>query len=162
MTRRAIRGHIPWTNVDARLRAARSIWIATTRPDGRALVAPVWFWWAGDVDPPRLYFITARGTHKARALARQPWVEAHLGDGDDVVLVRGPATIVPDRAETDVVDGAYRTKYVDPGSGAVASVYDNPADNVYRLDPVGVVAWSYGTVGTWTEWRFGASRSGGR
>ena len=32
-----IRGHIPWSNVDARMRAARSIWLATTRRDGRAI-----------------------------------------------------------------------------------------------------------------------------
>ena len=149
------RGHIPWSTVDARLHAARSIWLATTRPDGRALVAPVWFCWDGEAESPRLYFITARGTHKARNLAAQPWVEAHLGDGDDVVLVRGRVTIVRDRAESDAVDAAYRSKYVDPGSGERASVYDNPADDVYRLDPERVIAWSYGTVGTWTEWRFG-------
>jgi nitroimidazol reductase NimA-like FMN-containing flavoprotein (pyridoxamine 5'-phosphate oxidase superfamily) len=152
--RKAIRGHIPWSTVDARLRAERSIWLATARADGRPLVAPTWFWWDGDVDPPRLYFITARPTLKARNLARQSWVEAHLGDGDEVVIVRGPATIARDRAETDRVDAAYRAKYVDPGSGAQASVYDNPEDDVYRLEPERVIAWSYGTMGHWTEWRF--------
>jgi nitroimidazol reductase NimA-like FMN-containing flavoprotein (pyridoxamine 5'-phosphate oxidase superfamily) len=151
-----VRGHIPWATVDARLRAGRSIWLATTRGDGRALVAPVWFWWRGDADPPRLYFITARPTLKARNLARESWVEAHLGDGDEVVMLRGRASIVTDRAETDVVDAAYRAKYVDPGSGARASVYDNPEDDFYRLEPERVIAWSYGTVGTWTEWRFGS------
>jgi nitroimidazol reductase NimA-like FMN-containing flavoprotein (pyridoxamine 5'-phosphate oxidase superfamily) len=155
MTREPVRGHIPWSTVDAHLRSGRSIWLATTRADGRALAAPVWFWWAGEADPPRLYFITARGTLKARNLARESWVEAHLGDGDEVVLVRGRATVVGDRGETDRVDAAYRAKYVDPGSGAQASVYDNPEDDVYRLDPERVIAWSYGTVGTWTEWRFG-------
>jgi hypothetical protein len=82
-------------------------------------------------------------------------VEAHLGDGDDVVIIRGRATIVDDRAETDRVDAEDRAKYVDPYSGAQASVYDNPDDDVYRLEPERVIAWSYGTVGTWTEWRFG-------
>jgi nitroimidazol reductase NimA-like FMN-containing flavoprotein (pyridoxamine 5'-phosphate oxidase superfamily) len=161
MDRRAVRGHIPWSTVDARLEAGRSIWLATSRRDGRALVAPVWFWWdagLGARDDPRLYFITARPTLKARNLAHEPWVEAHLGDGDDVVILRGPATKVADRAETDRVDEAYRAKYVDPHSGARASVYDNPADDVYRLEPERVIAWSYGTVGTWTEWRFTARR----
>ena len=152
---RPIRGHIPWSSIGARLSSARSIWLALSRPDGRALVAPVWFWWADDAESPVLYFITARGTLKARCLARESWVEAHLGDGDDVVILRGRATIVQDRAETDTVDAGYRSKYVDPGSGAQASVYDNPADDVYRLDLERVIAWSYGTVGTWTEWRFG-------
>jgi nitroimidazol reductase NimA-like FMN-containing flavoprotein (pyridoxamine 5'-phosphate oxidase superfamily) len=151
--RSPVRGHIPWSNVDARLRAARSIWLATTRPDGRAMVAPVWFWWDGDVEPPRLYFITARGTHKSRHLAAQAWVEVHLGDGDDVVIVRGRAALVDDADEQARVDAAYRAKYVDPHSGAEASIHDNPADDLYGVAIERVIAWFYGTVGTWTEWR---------
>jgi nitroimidazol reductase NimA-like FMN-containing flavoprotein (pyridoxamine 5'-phosphate oxidase superfamily) len=150
----AHRGHIPWETIDLRLRAGRSIWIATTRPDGRAMVAAVWYSWDGDRDPPALYFITARSTEKARNLAKTDWTEAHLGDADDVVIVRGRARIVADAPERDRVDAAYRAKYVDPNSGARASVYDNPEDDVYRLDASRVIAWSYGTVGTWTEWRF--------
>ena len=117
------------------------------------MVAPVWFWWDGDPEPPRLFFITARSTHKARNLVRQDWVEAHLGDGDDVVIVRGRASIVTDPGERDRIDAAYRAKYVDPHSGARASIFDNPADDLYRIDIERVLAWSYGTVGTWTEWR---------
>jgi nitroimidazol reductase NimA-like FMN-containing flavoprotein (pyridoxamine 5'-phosphate oxidase superfamily) len=153
----ARRGHIPWETTDLRLRAGRSIWLATSRPDGRAMVAPVWYVWEGDRPDPRLYFITARPTHKARNLAANDWVEAHLGDGDDVIILRGRATRVGDAEETSRVDAAYRARYVDPGSGARASVHDNPQDDLYRLTVERVIAWSYGTVGTWTEWRFQAS-----
>jgi nitroimidazol reductase NimA-like FMN-containing flavoprotein (pyridoxamine 5'-phosphate oxidase superfamily) len=150
----AVRGHIPWATVDLGLRAGRSIWLATSRPDGRALVAPVWYWWDGDAGHPSLYFITARSTHKARSLAAHDWVEAHLGDGDDVIIVRGRASIVLDPGEQETVDSAYRARYVDPHSGARASIHDNPDDDLYRLAASRVIAWSYGTVGTWTEWRF--------
>jgi nitroimidazol reductase NimA-like FMN-containing flavoprotein (pyridoxamine 5'-phosphate oxidase superfamily) len=152
---RPVRGHIPWMTVDARLHAARSIWLATARPDGRPMVAPVWFAWDSEVTPPRLYFMTARPTRKARNLAHESWVEAHLGDGDDVVILRGRTSVVADRDEKDRVDAAYRSRYVDPHSGTRASVYDNPADDVYRVHLETVIAWSYGVVGTWTEWRFG-------
>jgi hypothetical protein len=118
------------------------------------MVAPVWFWWDGDARPPRLYFITARTTAKARNLAHIDWAEAHLGDGDDVVIVRGRVRITVDPAELQRVDAAYRHRYVDPVSGARASIHDNPDDDLYRVDPERVIAWSYGTVGTWTEWRF--------
>jgi nitroimidazol reductase NimA-like FMN-containing flavoprotein (pyridoxamine 5'-phosphate oxidase superfamily) len=117
------------------------------------MVAPVWFCWAGDAKPARLYFITARGTHKARNLVGQDWVEAHLGDGDDVVMIRGRASIVTDDEEQARVDAAYRAKYVDPHTGARASIHDNPADDLYRVAIERLIAWSYGTVGTWTEWR---------
>jgi hypothetical protein len=42
-------GHIPWINVDSRLRALREIWIATASPRGRPDAVPVWFWWDGNV-----------------------------------------------------------------------------------------------------------------
>ncbi|HEX6035406.1 MAG TPA: hypothetical protein VFY83_13255 [Anaerolineales bacterium] len=29
------RGHIPWNKIESWLRAFRSIWVSTTRPDGR-------------------------------------------------------------------------------------------------------------------------------
>jgi hypothetical protein len=118
------------------------------------MVAPLWFWWAGDLVPPALYFITARSTQKARNLAHAEWVELHLGDGDEVAIVRGRARIVTDRSEAARVDAAYRARYVDPHTGARASIHDNPADDLYRVSVERVIAWSYGTVGTWTEWRF--------
>jgi nitroimidazol reductase NimA-like FMN-containing flavoprotein (pyridoxamine 5'-phosphate oxidase superfamily) len=151
---RAVRGHLSWAWVTGQLRASRSIWLATARPGGGPHVMPLWFWWDEPADPPRLYFITARGTQKARNLAARPTAIAHLGDGDDVVIVSGPVAVVTQRSESDRVDAAYREKYVDPHTGARASVYDNPLDDVYRLDVERVVAWMYGVVGTWTEWRF--------
>jgi hypothetical protein len=147
-----IRGHLPWEGVDLRLRSVRSVIIATTRPDGRPHALPVWCWWAAG----RLYFITARSTQKARNLAHQPWAVAHAGDGDDVLLVEGPVSRVTDAAEQRAVDAAYRAKYVDPVSGARASIHDNPADDLYRLDARRVVTWMYGTVAGWTEWRLAA------
>ena len=38
-------GAVPLTQVDATLRAARTIWLATTTPEGDPHVAPVWFLW---------------------------------------------------------------------------------------------------------------------
>jgi Pyridoxamine 5'-phosphate oxidase len=150
-----MRGHVPWQTVDLKLRAGRSIWLVTTRPDGRALVAPVWYWWSGDGASPALYFLTSRTTQKARNLAANDWAEAAFGDGDEVVIVRGRAAALIDPGQIARVDQAYREKYVDPVSGARASVYDNPLDDLYQLAVERVIAWSYGTVAGWTEWRFG-------
>jgi hypothetical protein len=112
---------------------------------------PTWFWWAGN---GRLYFITAQGTQKARNLTQQQWVVAHIGDGDDVLLAEGPVEVVAPGEEAAGVDAGYRAKYIDPVSGGRASVFDNPADRIYRIGVVRVVTWMYGTVGGWTEWRF--------
>jgi pyridoxine/pyridoxamine 5'-phosphate oxidase len=144
-----VRGHLEWEAADLRLSAGRSLLLSTTRPDGRPHAMPVWFVWLDR----RLYFITSRSTQKARNLAGQAWAVAHLGDGDEVLMVEGPVRRVADDDEAGRVDAAYRAKYVDPVSGARASIDDNPADDLYRLDPARVVTWMYGTVAGWTEWR---------
>jgi PPOX class probable F420-dependent enzyme len=142
-------GHIPWRVVDLTLLATRSIWISTTRPDGRPHAMPVWFWWDGrDV-----HFITQRSTQKARNLAHGPWVIVHAGDGDDAVILEGRADVVTDQDELVRIDAGYREKYVDPGSGETATIF-NEGDDCYRFRGEHVMAWLYGTIGTRTDWRF--------
>jgi PPOX class probable F420-dependent enzyme len=142
-------GHIPWRTVDVTLQASRSIWLSTTRPDGRPHAMPVWFWWDGR----DLFFITQRSTQKARNLARQAWVVAHAGDGDDVVVLEGPADVVTDRAELERIDAGYADKYVAPETGEHATVF-NEGDDCYRIRVRHVMAWIYGTIGHRTDWRF--------
>ena len=142
------RGYIPWSKIENWLRAARSIWVSTTRPDGRPHVVPVWFIW----DDSHLYFISAGNLQKSKNLAHQSWAVVHLGDGDDVVILQGPAKIVTDREETERADAVYRAKYVDPGSGAQATVFE-PDANLYRVDVRHIMAWEYGTVANRTDWK---------
>ncbi|HEX6508496.1 MAG TPA: pyridoxamine 5'-phosphate oxidase family protein [Chloroflexota bacterium] len=108
-------GHIPWGVVDRWLYATRSLWISTTRPDGRPHAMPVWFTWDGRM----LYFATHETSQKAKNLAWQPEVVIHLGDGDDVVVLEGRTEIVTDRRELESVNAARAEKYVDrfPGPG---------------------------------------------
>ena len=146
-------GHIPWRKVDLWLQAHRSIWLATTRPDRRPHAAPVWYVWDGAGTAKRLYFLTGRGTQKARNLARELWVVAHLLDGDDTLILEGPVAIVTDPDERRRVATAYAEKYVDPRSGVRATI-DNPEDSLYRLDVQKVMVWEYGVVATRTDWTF--------
>ncbi|MFN8514036.1 MAG: TIGR03618 family F420-dependent PPOX class oxidoreductase [Thermomicrobiales bacterium] len=142
-------GHIPWRKVDLPLQAQRAIWIGTTRPDGRPHAMPVWFCWDG----ASIYFVTKRATQKARNLAREPWVVAHLGDGDDTIVLEGPAEVVTDEAERERIEALYRDKYVDPHSGARATIHEAGAD-LYRVRVRRVMTWEYGIVATRTDWRF--------
>ena len=142
-------GHIPWRVVDVHLVAARSIWISTTRPDGRPHAIPVWFWWDGH----DVHFITQRSTQKARNIAHESWVVVHAGDGDDAIILEGRVEVVVDADELARIDAGYREKYVDPGSGATATIF-NEGDDCYRVRVEHVMAWLYGTVGTRTDWRF--------
>jgi PPOX class probable F420-dependent enzyme len=144
-------GHIPWSKIHNWLQAFRSIWVSTTRPDGRPHAVPVWYTWDGRY----LYFISDRRLQKARNLARQPWIVVHAGDGDDVVILEGTAKVATDRSELERVDAAYRAKYVDPGSGAQATIFE-PESDLYRVDVRRVMAWEYGTVAHRTDWSFEA------
>ena len=143
------RGFIPWNKIDTWLRAFRSIWVSTTRPDGRPHAVPVWYTWDGSA----LYFISARNLQKSRNLRRQPWIVVHAGDGDDVIIIEGSVEVVTDRAELERVDETYRAKYVDPGSGAQATIFEPEAD-LYRVNVKRIMAWEYGTVANRTDWIF--------
>ena len=142
-------GYLPWHKVDLPLRAGRSIWLSTTRPDGRPHAVPVWYVWDGR----HIYFISRRDMQKARNIARQPWVVVHAGDGGDVIVLQGPAVVVADQGERERVDALYADKYVDPHTGARDTIFHEGA-NLYRVDVRHVMAWEYGVVATRTDWRF--------
>jgi PPOX class probable F420-dependent enzyme len=142
-------GYIPWTKVDAYLRSFRSIWVSTTRPDGRPHAVPVWYLWDGK----SIYFVTKRLSQKGRNLALQPWIIVHAGDGDDAIILDGPVQVVEDPAEMQRVNAGYMEKYVDPHSGAKATIY-NEGDNLYRVDVKHAMMWEYGVVATRTDWYF--------
>lgn len=143
------RGFIPWSKIDNFLRAFRSIWLSTTRPDGRPHAVPVWYVWDGrDLD-----FISARNLQKSKNLASQPWIVVHAGDGDDVIILEGPGEIVTKQDELERVDAACRAKYVDPGSGAQATIFEPDVD-LYRVNLRRAMAWEYGTIANRTDWVF--------
>ena len=95
-------GFIPWSVVDLRMRAARTIWLATARPDGRAHAVPVWFVWRD----PAVYTISRFDLQKVVNLRHRSWAIAHLADGDDALILEGPAALVSEGAEVDAVDRA--------------------------------------------------------
>jgi hypothetical protein len=64
--------------------------------------------------------------------------------------LKGRAERVREAGELERVAAAYREKYVDPGSGAQAALTNE--DEVYRVTPRLVSAWSYSTAATRTEW----------
>ncbi len=144
---RTTRGHIPWSNVDARLRSARELWIATSSPRGRPDATPIWFWWDGGA----VYFTCAAVARKARNIAHEPEVVLLNGDGADPIILKGRAERVADGDELERVDRAYADKYVDPATGERATIFVAD-DHVYRVRPRLVSAWSYATAANRTDW----------
>lgn len=142
-------GFIPWRKIDLWLAGMRTIWISTTRPDGRPHATPVWFVWTDR----SVFFVTGRRTQKARNLTHESFVIAHAGDGDDAIILEGQSTIVTEQGELQRIDALYREKYVDPNSGAQATIF-NPDDDLYRVRIRHAMAWEYANVANRTDWYF--------
>ena len=116
----------------------------TTWPARRS---PWLFWWDGSA----VYFACAAQARKARNIAHEPEVVLHNGDGTDAIVIKGRAELVTERNELERVDEAYQAKYVDPHSGASATIF-SADDHVYRVRPRLVMAWSYADMTTRTDW----------
>jgi hypothetical protein len=135
---------LPWSHATERLARARNYWVATTRPDGRPHVVPVWGLWLDDA----FYFSTDPTSRKARNLTACPEVVVHLESGDDVVACEGAVERVPGAQLPAGFVNAYEAKY-----GFRLDVSD-PAFAFYRLRPRIVYAWLEADFPrTATRWR---------
>jgi general stress protein 26 len=139
-------GLLPWSWVDERMAKSRSYWIATTRPDGRPHVMPVWGIWLDGT----FYFGTERHSRKARNLAQNPELVVHLESGDEAVILEGVAEEVTDSALRKRCINASVDKYhYDPGP-------DNPDSPYYALRMRAAFAWLESDFpGSATRWLFG-------
>jgi PPOX class probable F420-dependent enzyme len=100
-------GLLDWDWATDRLTEARNYWVATTRPDGRPHVMPVWGLWRDNV----FYFSTSPTSKKARNLDSKPAVAVHLESGDEVVIIEGDAEHVDDAGLLQLLSEDYSRKY---------------------------------------------------
>ena len=80
--------------IDERLRSEPTVWLSSTRPDGRPHVVPVWFNWDGRV----FDLFSKPHAQKVRNLRERPAVMLAVGQPEaefDVELVEGTAAILP-------------------------------------------------------------------
>jgi len=101
------RGLLPWTWADERLTKGHNYWVATTRPDGRPHLMPVWgVWWKG-----AFWFSTGEKTVKARNLAANPHCVICPDRGDEAVILEGQAELVPASPALADLWKVYKQKY---------------------------------------------------
>lgn len=97
-------------HIAERLRDDLIIWLATTRPDGRPHLVPVWFLWDGEA-----ILIFSQPNQKLRNLRANPQVALSLDNtksGGDVVTIEGMAELPP-RGSLTVELAPYAEKYAD-------------------------------------------------
>lgn len=116
---------------------AEACWFSSTRPDGRAHLAPIWHvWHAG-----RAYVVTQDTSVRARNIAHHPYVSLALPDPLNVLIVEGTAAPAPHRL--DVLQALFMAKYK----------WDISTDEDYQLilevRPRKVLAWGKDGDGRW-------------
>jgi hypothetical protein len=133
-------GAWPWSWAEDLLTRAMRYALATTRPDGRPHLMPVWGLWHGGA----LWFSTGAASVKGTNLAANPACSAAVEIGPRGVVVEGSATRT---GPPSAVGAGYAAKY---GS-------DLPAgEPVYRLTPAVAFGLSdaEGEFARSTRWRF--------
>lgn len=135
-------GMLPWAWALERLLASHNYWLATTRPDGRPHLMPLWGLWDDDA----LYISTASSSRKAVNLYLQPACSISTQRADEAVIVEGRAEAVRDGARLAALLINYTAKY-DMGFPA-----DSP---VFCIRPRIVFGFTeYSLSESATRWRF--------
>ena len=73
----------------ARLRDEQNIWLATTRPDGRPHLTPIWFVYVDD----RFYVCTSSKAVKARNVRANAKASVALESGSQPMIAEGDARV---------------------------------------------------------------------
>jgi nitroimidazol reductase NimA-like FMN-containing flavoprotein (pyridoxamine 5'-phosphate oxidase superfamily) len=144
-------GLLPWSWARERLERSHDYWVATSSPDGRPHVTPVWGVWLDDV----LWFSSSRASRKARNLASQPYCAITTDNAYEPVVIEGEAERIDDLAEIRVFveqsNRKYKTDYP-------LEFFTQPSNACFRVRPV----WAFGLTeadftGSPTRWTFSRS-----
>src|SRR6185436_15610141 len=89
-------GLLAWADVEARLVASTSYWLATVRPDGRPHVVPRWGVWLDG----KFWYDGAPTTVHVRNLTENPACSLNLESGTEAVIVEGESQATSAPPET--------------------------------------------------------------
>jgi general stress protein 26 len=135
---------LAWAHAEHLLEQARSYWLATTNPDGRPHVTPLWGVWVDGA----LYFDGHPQTRWGRNLAANPNVSVHLESGSDVVILEGVA-------EDVTTDEALGTRITDAWTAKYGRLTPDPAGSgMFRMRPSVARGWSHESLNDGARWRF--------
>jgi hypothetical protein len=139
---------LSWESVESKLVEAKNYWLATTGPEGRPHVTPVWGVWREAV----LYFTGIPTARWARNLAENSAAAVHLESGSSVVIVDGVVVDIPaieDQEVADYIVAQWTAKY--------GTLVPDPADDgMYCLQAKRARAWTDFPADA-TKWAFGSN-----
>ena len=141
-------GLLAWSWAEDRLRRSHDYWVASTWPDGRPHVMPVWAVWHDRA----LWFSSSLRSRKARNLAADPRCAVTTDDALHPVVVEGTAMRV---THLDAIGGmlAVMNEKYDTGYGI--DFLDPAVNACFRVGPTWAFALDEGDfTGSPTRWRF--------
>lgn len=100
-------GLLPWEWAAERLSVSHNYLVATTRPDGRPHMMPVWGLWLDGA----FYFSTGRQSRKAKNLNANPHCVVSTERSEEAVIVEGVAQEIADPAQLQPFYESYKAKY---------------------------------------------------
>lgn len=144
------KGLLPWTWAVQKLKKSHNYWVATTRPDGRPHVMPVWGLWVAGV----FYFSTGRQSRKAQNLTQNPSCVVGTENAAEAVIVEGVAREVPDVSLRRKFIAACERKYKFDMSSFEGDIL-NLKEPIYAVQPsVAFGLHEKKTLNTATRWHF--------
>ncbi len=141
-------GLLPWPWAEARLTDSHDYWLATTRPDGRPHVMPVWGLWLDQA----LWFSCSRTSTKARNLRHAPSCSLTSDNAREPVVLDGTAE--------EVTSASDLRRFLDASNAKYATTYtmelmDRQVNACFRVRPSVVFAIDTADfTGSPTRWRF--------
>lgn len=103
----ASEGVLDWEWAEERIRESHNYWLATTRPDGRPHVFPIWGIWRGGA----FYFSAGKKSRKAANLRDNPHCVICNERADEAVIVEGVVAELDEGEERREAIAAYDAKY---------------------------------------------------
>jgi general stress protein 26 len=138
----------PWSDVEARLRAAPNYWITTVGPGGRPHARPVDGVWVDGA----LCFGGSPETRWVRNLMANPAISVNLSSEAEAIILEGTARLVTDPAHVLAAPSmaASKEKYPQYHAGS-----ETPFRPFWALQPTTAFAWTLeGFPRGATCWRF--------
>ena len=142
-------GLLPWTWAVERLERAHDYWVATSWPDGRPHVMPVWGAWVDGA----VWFSCSRGSRKARNLLRDARCSVTTDDASEPVVIDGTAELVDVRDTIERLTGIWNAKYE---TDTPVEFFAAPANACFRVVPARVIGMTESNFnGSPTRWDLG-------
>ncbi len=142
------RGLLPWSWAEERLTRSHDYWVATTRPDGRPHVMPVWGVW----DDGAVWWSSSNASSKARNVLVDPRCSVATDNAWEPVVIEGIAHRITDHdalarfigLENEKYDTDYSVDFLDPSVNATFRVAPSWAFSLTEDDFEGSpTRWSF-------------------